>query len=78
MANLLRKPLNCGIDSNFRITTPPTFVDQRHEIPCMPHVHFDQQEAPVIPDECNFLDAIGRKNCTIAGKTSNKFKKESY
>ena len=36
----------CGMDSNFRITAPPTFVNQRHQIP-FPRVYVSINERPL-------------------------------
>ena len=51
---VLRKPPNCGMDSNFLITALPTFVNQRHQIPFPARARFDQRKAPEIPNERNF------------------------
>ena len=59
--NLLRKPPNCGMD----ITAPPTFVNQRHQIP-FPRVYVWINEGRL-----KFLwqSLAHKEDCTIVGQT---------
>ena len=50
---LLLKPPNRGMDSNFRITAPPTFVNQRHQIPfpqaCSSSIQINRRRYMTLP-----------------------------